>query len=356
MAETRVGPTKCDNCAGTMTWDAKAGKLRCEACGQTRDVAQGGVVNDYALETGLAKRGRLGAGSKQVKCQECGATVEIPDGVTATRCSFCDSPQVIAGEARADLILPESLVPFAVARDHAVASFKGWLGKLWFRPGDLGDKATVSELRGVYIPYWTFDTDVTSRWTADSGYYYYEDETTTDANGNQQTRRVQRTRWEPASGSRVDHIDDHLVCASKGLPDALARQVSKFDTNALTGWAPEFIQGFAAESYAVDLRQAWDRGRDDIAAIQEGRCRNDVPGDTQRNLRANHAYADTRFKHVLLPVWIAAFRYGDKVFRFLVNGQSGKVSGEAPYSWTKILLFIGALVAIIVGLILFLRR
>jgi hypothetical protein len=342
-----------------MTWDAGSGQLRCDHCGAGRAVDDRAAIVEHDLASGLGRskrRGRLGAGAREVSCQECGATVELPEGVTATRCSFCDSPQVVGADARADHFVPESLVPFAVGRDQAVAAFKGWVGKLWFRPSDLRHKASVSDLRGVYVPWWTFDTQVSSRWTADAGYHYWVEETTTDAQGKPQTRRVQRTRWEPASGWREDHYDDHLVCASKGLPDKLARQVASFDTGALVGYAPDYLMGFAAESYAVELNDAWQRARADLASMQESRCRADIPGDTNRNLRANHGYSDTRFKHVLLPVWVAAFRYQDKIFRFLVNGQNGRVSGEAPLSWLKILLFVVAVAAAIAALVLFLRR
>lgn len=352
---------RCDNCGALMAWDAASGKLRCDSCGALRAVEAAGeaVVVDHSLDEGLARkpRGRLGAGSRELKCGECGAVVELADGITATRCSFCGSPQVKPEEAREDHLRPESVVPFSVGRDASLAAFKGWLGKLWFRPSDLSDKARVADLRGVYVPYWSFDTEVGSRWTADAGYHYHEDEEYTDSNGQRQTRRVQRTRWQPASGARQDRHEDHLVCASKGLPEGLMRSASQFDLGAgLVAYSPDYLQGFSAESYALELRDAWTRARAEIEDAQESRCRDDVPGDTQRGLRCNHRFGDTRFKHVLLPVWIAAFRYHDKVYRFLVNGQSGKVTGEAPRSWLKILLFVAVIAALVVGAVLLLRR
>ena len=202
---------KCKECGGTLTWDPAAGALRCASCGATRAPEPGdgpasgagagggaglgggasagagaaagaaagappGVVVEHDLVGALSRtkpRWNLGSAARQVKCQECGAVVEFPDGVAATRCSFGASPTVRAQDARADLIAPESLIPFAVGRDDAIGRFKGWLGKLWFRPSDLRDKASVSELHGVYVPFWTFDCQVTSRWTADDGEHYF---------------------------------------------------------------------------------------------------------------------------------------------------------------------------------------
>lgn len=363
MAQAAI-KTTCDNCGGALAWSAEKGQLECGSCGALRDVPEDahhpeqGFIVEHDLEANLARqkpRGRLGAGMRQIKCNECAAVVEFPDGVTATKCSFCDSPSVLASEARTDHYVPESLVPFGVNKDQSVAAFKKWLGGLWFRPGDLKEKADVDELRGVYVPYWTFDAQVTSRWSADAGYHYYVDESyTVTENGKsvRKTRKVQKTRWQPASGQRHDAYDELLVCASKGLPADLARQVSTFETGALVAFAPHYLSGYSAESYQLELRDAWREAQERMAASQVARCKGDVPGDTHRNLRATHQYASATFKHVLLPVWVAAFRYNDKVYRFLVNGQTGRVAGKAPYSVTKIVLFVAAIVAVIAAIVI----
>ncbi len=359
---------KCDNCGANMAWNAQAGQLKCEACGALAPApgaafGTGGRIIEYDLEAELAHpkpKGRIGSGARQTKCSECGAVVEFPDTLQATKCDFCGSPQVLAQEARADHYQPESLVPFAISRDQATQKFKTWQGKLWFRPNNLREKSSVQEFRGVYVPYWTFDCQITSHWTAEAGYYYTVTESyTTTENGQTvtKTRQVQKIRWEPASGQRHDAYDDHLICASKGVPDNLEHGISAFNTTGLVVYAPEYLQGFSAESYAVDLPDAWKKGQQELAAEQERRCEGDVPGDTHRNLSATHQFAAATFKHVLLPLWIAAYRYDGRVFRFLVNGQTGDVSGKAPYSVTKITLFVLMIAAIVAGIVfLVLRR
>ncbi len=345
---------RCGSCGGLVAWNTTAKCMACEACGAPCDVApEHAGVRDHGLLDALAackRRGKLGdIAARQVTCQECGAAVVFPDGMTATRCAFCDSPSVLAQDSRGNQIVPESVIPFGIGRDQAVSAFKTWLGKRWFRPSDLTDEAMISELRGVYVPYWTFTAHVRSSWTADAGYAYEVREERTDSAGQHQTRIVRKTRWEPAFGVRDDDHRDHLVCASKGLPADLAQHAASFDTAGLTPWAPQFLSGFVAERYEVDLPEAWQHAQTEIAAIQEARCRRDVPGDAQRDLRANHRFENPAFKHVLLPLWIAAFRYRGEVFRFLVNGQSGVVAGEAPRSWTKSLLFIAVIAAAIIA-------
>jgi ribosomal protein S27E len=353
---------RCPTCNAEMTFDPARQKLYCEHCGSTAEVPahQKAAIVEHDLEAGLSRALRgLGAAVRTTRCQECGATVSFPETVTATACDFCGSSQVLAQEANRNLIRPESVVPFKVDGKQAAVRFREWLKRLWFRPSDLKARASVTEMTGVYVPYWTFDARVDSRWTADAGYTYYETEeyTENDAQGNPQTktRQVQRVRWEPASGQRHDVFDDLLVCASRGLPDELARKLSTFDTAGLQPYDPAFLAGWKAEEYAVDLDEAWSRAVAQMESTQESRCAADVPGDTQRHLRVSNRFSDRTFKHVLLPVWLSAFRYGGKTFRFLVNGQTGEVVGKAPWSALKLALLITALVAAVVLVIVLVK-
>jgi hypothetical protein len=342
-----------------MSFDAGQGKLHCEYCQTSVDIgAQEGkqALVEYNLEGGLAKsadRG-LGAAVKTTRCQDCGASVSFPEKVTATACDFCGSNQVLEQEANRNLIQPESVVPFKVDGTTAAAKFKSWVGGLWFRPSDLKQRASVTEMTGVYVPYWTFDARVDSSWTAQAGYYYYvtEEYTETNSEGDEvtRTREVRHTRWEPAWGSRRDLYDDLLVCASKGLPESLTDKLSTFDTRELQPYSPAFLAGWKAEEYAVDLNEAWRRAIDRMEASQDSRCAGDVPGDTHRFLNVTNRFSDETFKHVLLPVWLSAFRYNQKAYRFLVNGQTGEVVGKAPWSVIKIVLFIAALLGAIVAI------
>jgi ribosomal protein S27AE len=354
---------RCDNCAADMTFDAASGRLRCGHCGATSAVPAGaGVVAEKSLEEGLAQAPRgLGAGGgvKTSRCQECGAGVAFADGVTATACSFCGSPNVLEQSENTRALRPESLLPFQLDKTRANRAFAGWLSKLWFRPSDLRRMAQVQEVNGVYVPFWTFDAQVRSDWTAEAGYKYQETESyTSEENGRtvRRERQVERIRWKDAEGSRADDFDELLVCASAGLPPELAEGLVKFDTHRLVPYAPGYLSGWRAEEYAVDLEAGWGRGREKIAEKQRQRCAQDVPGDTHRNLVVHDSFLGVTWKHVLLPVWIAAYRYNGKVYRFLVNGQTEEVVGTAPYSAAKIIAFLATLGAAIFALWFFLRR
>jgi DNA-directed RNA polymerase subunit RPC12/RpoP len=346
----------CQNCGAKLAYDAGTQAMKCPYCGAEQAVpqqARGGppAGREIPIEEGLrlAARG-FGTPVTQVSCNDCGASVNVSPGEQTAKCAFCGSQQVLAQEAPGTAIRPESLVPFKLDKATANAKFEAWLGTLWFRPSDLKKMAKLQEMGGVYIPFWTFDAWARSEWTADAGYFYYETEYYTDNEGNEATRQVQRTRWVPASGWRQDFHDDTLVCASKGLPPELIVQFQSFDTKQLTPYDPQFLAGWRAESYAVDLMPAWGSGQQRMSDLQSSRCAGDVPGDTHRSLSVRNEFSHVTFKHVLLPIWIAAYRYQGKPYQFLVNGQTGEVVGKAPWSTAKIVLAILAAVIVVTGI------
>jgi hypothetical protein len=191
----------------------------------------------------------------------------------------------------------------------------------------------VEALRGVYVPFWTFDTRTWSRWTAQAGYHYT---TTVMVNGRPQTQT--HVRWVPAAGERRDSYDDVLVCASKGVEERLLRKTYPYALEEAQPFREEYVSGWRAEEYALDLEGGWRAAREEVDAEQVSRCARDVPGDTHTDLRVWTQHADVTWKHLLLPLWVAAYRFRERTWVFLVNGQTGKVSGRAPVSWVRVAL------------------
>jgi DNA-directed RNA polymerase subunit RPC12/RpoP len=362
MSQVAATTFPCANCGAKLAYDAGSQAMACPYCGAKKAVADAAPtaagasgVREISLDEGLRMAARgYGAPVTTISCKECGASVHVGEGERTTTCAFCGSSQVLPAEAGEPPIRPESLLPFRVSKEDANKRFGDWLGSRWLRPNDLKRIARVNEMGGVYVPFWTFDADVTSQWTGERGWYYYETETYTETvNGQQEerTREVQRTRWEPAYGMRRDRFEDVLVCAGSALPPELVDKLSTFDTKLLVAYRPEYLAGWRAESYAVELAPASGIAQQKMTRIQEGRCASDVGGNTHRNLSVANDYENTTFKHVLLPVWVAAYRYRGKVYRFVVNGQTGEVVGVAPWSAWKIALLVVAIVAIIGGIV-----
>jgi hypothetical protein len=200
-------------------------------------------------------------------------------------------------------------------------------------------------VKGVYLPYWTFDAQVHAEWTADSGYYYYTTETYQDAQGKTQTRQVQHIRWEPSAGS-VDHFfDDELVPASRGVEPELLRKIEPFPTKELTPYDAGYVAGWVVEQYQLDLVGAAQQSRQQMESEVESMCDSEVPGDTHRNLSVDCEFSDQTFKHILLPIWLLTYNYGAKSYQLIVNGYTGAIAGKHPLSWVKILLLIAAILS-----------
>ncbi len=334
----------CDGCGALMLWDAAAESLKCPFCGGTKGVERDAhyVAVEHALEDVPEVQLRTET-PKVVSCDNCGATVRFSGTTVSTRCAFCGSEQVVERTGEAGRILPESVVPFAVSLDAARAKWRDWLGHGLFRPSHLKDVATGEALTGVYLPFWTYDTRTWSRWTAMAGWTY----TVTVRVGNQ-TRTETRVRWEPAAGQRNDFYDDVLVCASKGVDEGMLEGTYPYRLPDAQPYHSEYLSGWAAEEYVLVLKDGWDVARRRVNEEEIRRCSKDVPGDTQRDLRVWTQHGDVTWKHLLLPLWIASYRWRSKTYRFMVNGQTGRVSGSAPVSWVKV--GIAVLLAAAVGL------
>lgn len=356
----------CPSCGSQMSFDAAQGALSCSHCGHTLPVpTTAEAIREHDLEAALKEAAALphetgyGGDQRSIRCESCGAVHTVDAHVVSTECPFCGSNQVVPQEQVARVIRPESLVPFQVDQSKAAALFRQWLGRGFFRPTALKKIAREmqAKMHGVYLPFWTFDAFTSSWWEAEAGYYYTETENywTTDEKGQrvQRSREVRKVRWQPASGHLQLFLDDVLVPASRSLEPAMINRIASFDLKALTPYRPEFLAGWSAEAYTVDLPEAWTIGQQVMRQRIERACAAQIPGDTYRNLRVDTAFSKMTFKHVLFPAWIASYRYRNKVYHFVVNGQTGEVSGQAPISWLRVILVI-VVIALVLALLLWL--
>lgn len=365
----------CPQCNAELTYSASQGRMVCTYCGYEAPVSEAGsmtevhtqtqideaavaAVEEHNLSEGLkivSQEEGWGTETRTFKCNGCNATITVEPNQTATVCPFCGSSHVLAQEGSSHVLKPESVLPFEVDQETAVAKFRSWLGRGWFRPNEVKRIARNADarLQGVYLPFWTFDAQTYSRWHAEAGYYYYVTErytVTVDGRRQTRTRQVQRTRWEPASGRHEAFYDDILVYATQSVHENILQRIYPYDTSKLVPYRPQYLAGWRAEEYQIDLEEGWKMGQSIINDRLREACAREVPGDTHRSLRVQTQFQDITFKHTLLPVWIASYRYNSKVYNFMVNGETGRVQGEAPISWWKVALTV-LMVLILLGLI-----
>ncbi|WP_299826626.1 TFIIB-type zinc finger domain-containing protein [uncultured Roseobacter sp.] len=358
--QTEAPPTEhhfpCDNCGADLRFDPGERQLVCDHCGNHQSLAGGPwtrpQIRELDFEAALNKT--LPAmemeETRVSKCPNCAAEVEFDPDIHATECPFCATP-VVTDTGKHRHIKPRGVLPFALDEATARVAMTDWLGRLWFAPNGLQDYARKGRrMQGIYVPYWTFDADTKSAYTGERGTVYYE--TRTVMRDGKRTRvQVPKVRWRGVRGRVARFFDDVLVLASHSLPKRFTDALEPWDLDGMEPYAPEYLAGFRAEGYAVTLKEGFVEARQKMDAIIARDIRFDIGGDRQRIHSVDTQMQDITFKHVLLPVWLAAYKYRGETYRFVVNGRSGKVQGERPWSAVKIAVaaILGLVVAAGVG-------
>jgi Zn finger protein HypA/HybF involved in hydrogenase expression len=349
----------CPACGAQAEWTPSNQKLVCPFCGTEapyvvdRDT---GKVEELDLVSALRSIPEEDRGwqtdRRSVQCQSCKAVMVYDPARVGQNCEFCGSPALVDYQEIKAPIRPQSLLAFKVTAAQIRESMRAWYAGRWFAPGKLKRVALVDQVKGMYIPYWTFDAQAECPWTAEAGYYYYVTESYTDNQGKRQTRQVRKVRWEPASGHVSHFFDDQPVPGSRGIDAGLLRGVEPFPTTELVPYDTAFLSGFVVEHYQVVLLDAAKQGRERMNEELRALCSAQVPGDTQRNLEIFPTYSAETFKHILVPLWLLTYTYGKRVFQVVANGYTGAIAGRYPKSPWKIagavLLAVIAIMTIVV--------
>ncbi|ARC35844.1 zinc ribbon domain-containing protein [Paracoccus yeei] len=291
---------------------------------------------------------------RTLSCPNCGAKVEITSDRHASACPFCATP-VVTDTGATRQIKPQGVLPFVITEAQAKAALESWLSGLWFAPSGLTAYARRGKrMSGIYSPFWTFDADTTSAYAGARGDWYYETVwVTREVNGQRQqvAQQVRRTRWTPVSGRVSRNFDDVLVLAAASLPRRITDALAPWDLSHLVPYTPEYLAGFLAEGYTIPLASGHEIARQEMAGVIAMDVRRAIGGNEQQIASIQTRHANETFKHVLLPVWTAAYRYNGKSYRFVVNGQSGRVQGERPWSVWKIALAVVLALLVLLGLL-----
>lgn len=342
----------CRQCGAKLEYAPGTTDLTCPYCGTANEIAVSGSVEENDLDAALDTLGRDAAvvTVSSVKCSQCAADVTLPPNVTSFSCPFCGA-NIVANPTDAAWIRPHAVLPFKITREVAADAFRKWVRSRWFAPTSLRQRATLdTPIDGVYMPAWTYDADTDTWYTGERGDAYYV--TVGSGNNRRQERRV---RWTSVSGRIQKRFDDVLVLASRSLPSKLANDLEPWDLNAASPYADEFLAGFRAETYQVGLREGFAEAKSEMESAIVSAIRANIGGDEQRIHQRRTSWSNLTFKLLMLPVWLAAYRFHAKVYRFMVNARTGEVQGERPYSAWKITLAVLAGL-IVVGVIVVLVR
>ena len=331
----------CVNCGAELKYKPGTTNITCEYCGHEESISidENGFeeleLYPYLKEMGAQKH------SEEISMLHC----------KALHCVYCSMPLVIADAYKEDWILPGAVLPFQIKKEKSFVIFQKWVSKLWWAPNKLKKAALDPQFtKGLYLPYWTFDAQLFASYTGKRGEYYYETQSYRDSNGKKQPRRVRKTRWYAASGNVSGFVDDTLIKASKQKTGRIPNKIARWNLKKLQPFNSGFLSGFVTEKYTIPLKEGHLHSKEVARDIATRWCKQDIGGDTQRVSSLDMNLSEETFKHILLPVYVSAYRFKGKEYNFFINGENGQISGTRPYSFWKI--FFAVLVVVILILII----
>ncbi|RDY59959.1 DNA helicase PriA [Flagellimonas nanhaiensis] len=350
----------CVNCGAELTYKPGTTSIACEYCGHQESInidEQGFEeleLYPYLKEMGAQKHSEE---ISMLHCKNCGADQHVEENYKSLHCVYCSMPLVVEDAYKEQWILPGAVLPFQIEKEKSFGIFKKWVDGLWWAPNKLKKAALDPQFtKGLYLPYWTFDAQLAASYTGQRGEYYYETQRYRDSNGKTQTRQVRKTRWYPASGKVSGFVDDTLIKASRQKAGRVPKKIARWNLKKLQPFNSSFLSGFVTEKYTIPLQQGHMLAKDVARDIAERWCRQDIGGDTQRVSSMDMNLTQETFKHILLPVYVSAYRYKGKEYNFFINGENGSISGSRPYSAWKIILAILFGIALIAIFVFFTQK
>lgn len=334
----------CAHCGATLKYEPGTVFLHCEYCGSDTSIEAKAAVEvvelDYMQHIQHFEQINTRA-THVVQCRKCGAESIFDENLKSMMCPYCGTPLVESDVHDERLVQPSYLLPFKVSGKEIDDCLYGWLRKLWFAPNQLKARARCSEkLQGVYIPCWTYDAQTDTAYTGQRGDNY------TVSVGSGKDRRTEiRTRWSFRSGNISLFFDDVMVSASKLINSEVVAKIEDWDTENLVEMDNRFLSGFVTEKYIVNLTQGFELAQSKMESKISEAIRRDIGGNHQQISSSNTRYSGITFKLVLLPIYMSSYLYGNKTYHFFVNGRTGEVTGDRPYSAMKIIfaVILGAL-------------
>ncbi|MCI7472726.1 MAG: hypothetical protein MSB10_03490 [Clostridiales bacterium] len=350
--QEKVDRQVCANCGGTIKWNITKQRLECSAC-RTSHIAKTTVerVEEHDFEGYIQREGQRVSfpDTAIIVCGTCGAQIAVDEHCTATVCPMCGSTQLLESRQEAG-VPPDGVIPFRVDQETAQQNFAKWVKSRWFAPNRLKQAYQAGKLQGIYLPFWTFDAQVSSTYWGQGGNTH----TVRDSKGNTRTE----IHWRPVSGTIGGFYDDLQVCATLNSVSQVVEKILPYNTcdNTLP-FSSSYLSGFLAEHYAIPATQAVDTAKEQVRTDQINQAESDILSrgfDHARVSDIHIEYHKITYKHVLLPAWSSAFAYNGKQYMYIINGESGKVGGQRPYSIPKIVAAVAAAAAAITAAVILL--
>lgn len=349
----------CEQCGADLEFHIGQQEMKCPYCGFQKQIElseevditeqdfHGMLAKSREWQEQAAEDDVEQSGQSEVRCVGCGSNVVFIGPLTSSECPYCGSPiQRDKIHDSPKRIPVHGVLPFQIEKEKARLNLSDWIRSRWFAPNEFLQRGVDGRFNGVYLPFWTYDSLTFSRYWGERGDHYWV--TVTE---NNQTRQVRRTAWSSVSGSHQRFFDDVLVLGAKNLRNDLMQELEPWPLEQLQPFTQQLLAGFLARTYEIDLDEGFKVAKQRINNSIAADVRGLIGGDEQRIGEIKTRYDAITFKHLLLPVWLLAYRYHDRTYQVFINAVTGEVQGERPYSVWKITLTVLVELAVIGGII-----
>lgn len=348
----------CDQCGADLEFSIGTQSLQCPYCGHVKQIVIDEdtpiVERDYlAMLARLERLHEQGHSDETkpsdehaIRCDSCGGEVIFQGTLTSTSCPYCASP--LQREKIHDAptrIAVDGVIPFLIDEQTAARLIRDWVRSLWWAPNAFLRQGARGKFNGVYLPFFTYDAMTSTYFAGLRGDHYY----VTVGEGNEK-RTERRTRWTSIDGEFSRFFDDVLIVAARDQSLRLSRGLDPWPLERLVPFKQELLAGYFARTYDIPLEDGFHSARNIMESAISAEVRQRIGGDEQSVTSQKSNYSAVTFKHLLLPVWLLAYRYRDAPYRVMINAVTGQVSGERPYSPWKI----GFAILVVVAAILIL--
>ena len=344
---TQVTNYQCPACTGPLHFSGASGKLECEYCGSSYEVAQMEALYAQQNEQAAAAptqapageeaawdtsglNGDWGAdaqGMKAYSCPSCGAELICDASTAATSCPYCGNPTVVPGQFSGAL-KPDYVIPFKLSREDAIQALKRHYQGKRLLPSAFTKGNHIEQIQGVYVPFWMFDGSAAGR--AD----FHATRTHLHRHGDYEIATTDHFRVSRGGNMRFEKIP---VDASSKMPDDHMDSIEPFDYSELKSFSMAYLPGFLADRYDVTARDSSRRAderceRTLLSALQDTVNGYDSCICEGKDIRLTRG----RVHYALLPVWMLSTQWNGRNFLFAMNGQTGKLVGDLPVSRGKL--------------------
>ena len=352
--EGRIFP--CEGCGADLEFHIGEQNLTCPYCGYVKEIelSEEAIVEEQDFDQMLAQvrdwRSQKSVASKEgdsehreLRCDSCGGNVEFVGTLTSTHCPYCGSPVQLenAHKCEENRIPVDGVLPFIIEHDKAKTNLNEWVQSRWFAPNEFKRRGAEGKFNGVYLSYYTYDSMTFTRYSGRRGEYYY-----VEVGSGDDKRKERRTRWYPASGKFQRFFDDVLVLANTGLKRSYMQKLEPWPLEKVVPFNQQMLAGHLARTYDIELDKCFVEAKDRIDSTLYSDVRSRIGGDTQEIHSVDTRYEAITYKHLLLPVWLLAYRYNEKSYQVFINAATGEVQGERPWSVWKIMGAVGLVAAI----------